>query len=231
MTRPPRRNGRGPRTPTGSPAPSPSRPPAAATPGVAEAGSAVPPETKAARLVEAVEREAVTAGPAATARSTTIGPRVATPVGGIRVDPTLPPILPGTDPGPLLLLPLRLEYRLVTRGRPPIVADLSTDLAALSAIDGRPGRSAASRTARGTERRAAVSAILRKEAPTARLVLAGTRELWFRWYPDESFARKGIEPPTASEAAALAALRRQRIGRLRHRHRERHPAERRRGPK
>lgn len=206
MTRPPRRNGRGPRTPTGSPAPSPSRPPAAATPGVAEAASAVPPETKAARLVEAVEREAATAGPATTARSTTIGPRVATPVGGIRVDPTPPPILPGTDPGPLLLLPLRLEYRLVTRGRPPIVADLSTDLAALSAIDGRPGRSAASRTARGTERRAAVSAILRKEARTVRLVLAGTRELWFRWYPDESFARKGIEPPTASEAAALAAF-------------------------
>ena len=222
MTRPPRRTGGGPRRPVRPSAP--RRPRRAADAPVVETANALPPETKAARLVEkkapvpATETAAAAlAGPAAAARSATIGPRVSTTggglgpdritVGGIRVDPPPPPILPGTDPGPLLLLPLRLEYRLVTKGGRTVVADLNTDLTALKAIDDRPvPRAVSGQRARLKERRAAVSAILKKDVPTARLVLAGTRELWFRWYPDESFARKGIEPPTPAETAALAAF-------------------------
>jgi hypothetical protein len=170
------------------------------------AAAAAPEQASAADTERA--RTGVTAS-----RSPTIGPLIigvadgarpsgelggGTVIRGVRVEPAL---ADRRDLGPLLLLPLRLEYRLVTQGQSAV--DFTAELRDFAAIDTRhSGRSRQTLESRLRERRQAVSAILKRAPATQQLVLAGTQELWFRWYPDESFARKGIAPPNEAEKAA-----------------------------
>src|SRR5262249_13882328 len=116
-------------------------------PAVGPKPPALPPERKSARLL----REQATR-PAEGIHAA--GPR--TRVGVERPPTAVPP----TDLQPLLLLPLRLEYRLVTRAVPPPVVDFSSELETFKAIDARHVSEARQR-----ERRAAASALLGK-APT-----------------------------------------------------------------
>jgi hypothetical protein len=123
---------------------------------------------------------------------------------GIKVDQLGPTATTLSDPGPLLLLPLRLEYRLVPRAQRPTVVDFTEELQAFETLDRqRSSGPPSSEVNRLRERRKITSAILSKAPTTKRLTLTGTQELWFRWYPDESFSTKGIAPPTAAETEAL----------------------------
>lgn len=111
------------------------------------------------------------------------------------------------EAAPLLLLPLRLEYRLVDGAHPPIVAERA-DLALRRAdIDTR--HQAGSAGAPG--RRAAAVADLRRDRLrdfTPKPVQPeGGRALWVRWYPDADFAQAGVPAVTADESAAVQAFR------------------------
>lgn len=107
------------------------------------------------------------------------------------------------DVGPLLLLPMRLEYRFMeTRRRPPIV-DLADDVAVFDRLERQhSGRSVKVRTTLLKERRKVSSRMLRQELKISATALSGGRELWFRWYPDDGFAAKGIAPASPEEIAA-----------------------------
>jgi hypothetical protein len=94
-----------------------------------------------------------------------------------------------------LLLPLRLEYRVVTRNVPFAVSAVvpATSVATVSSTGGA-APTAAAPTA-GTVARTLLRVTRRTPAKT---------EIWFRWYPDEAFAEEGIPPPTEEETQALA---------------------------
>ena len=114
-----------------------------------------------------------------------------------------PAIVRPRDPGPLLLLPMRLEYRFMeTRRRPPIV-DLADAIAVFDRLEKQhQGRSATVRATLLRERRQVSARMLKQDLKTAVAALPGGRELWFRWYPDDGFATKGIAPASPEEIAA-----------------------------
>ena len=149
---------------------------------------------------------------------------------GTKIDPSvLQPLL--REASPLLLLPMRLEYRFVMRRKPVFRVD---DLAALEGrkmilkdIDFATLRTANPATTSTARRRtvAAKTALKTSDAKTAEAKLAafdtsvrGTaaisrfqpkaqEELWFRWFPDSDFAHEGIAPPSEEETEALARFR------------------------
>ncbi len=104
-----------------------------------------------------------------------------------------------TAPPPLLLLPLRLEYRVVEINVP---IRLTGNVAAIV----------------GAAPNVAVQPIRPRPAPPRRLPRAkphfrldpanvtfqAQRQIWFRWYPDEDFALHGVAPATDGELATLA---------------------------
>ncbi|WP_431283629.1 hypothetical protein ACQW02_02110 [Humitalea sp. 24SJ18S-53] len=122
--------------------------------------------------------------------------------------PVLEPIRPVPLPEaqPLALLPLRLEYRLVATGRGLQVIDRAVLAGAATrrmatARPAQPLAAGSTTTGRVISRADLATAPIRDI-----LVPAGTEELWVRWYPDENFAATGVQPPTATEIAALATL-------------------------
>ena len=103
-------------------------------------------------------------------------------------------------PPPLLLLPLRLEYRVVETNVPVRVSGNVRELVrndpAIS-IDA-PENPALG----GVEGAHADSHSWRLDATTVRFNTQ--RQIWFRWFPDDAFALRGIAPPTEQELAAIA---------------------------
>jgi hypothetical protein len=98
---------------------------------------------------------------------------------------------------PLLLLPLRVEYRVVEVARPiRVTAGVSELLRDDPAASIDPVGHAPRRGRAGT--RATLS--------VRELSLRNRREIWFRWFPEDDFAERGIEPPTDDERAALSAF-------------------------
>jgi len=98
-------------------------------------------------------------------------------------------------PPPLALAPMRLEYRVVETRAPVRVAGA---IGALFANDSGATVKRL-RAAVGGGRRAA-----RWTLAPSQLVLKDRREIWFRWFPDDSFALRGVAPATAAEQDALA---------------------------
>lgn len=120
------------------------------------------------------------------------------------------------SPPPLLLLPLRLEYRVVERGVP---VHLASNVAALFAANDevsieRPDRMHRPPPDRGTHGvpRDEAGDVERAEArrprewhlDATRVTLRARREIWFRWYPDEDFSLHGVAPISQAESEALA---------------------------
>ena len=133
--------------------------------------------------------------------------------GEIRFDPDPLPLKDG--PGkrqraPLLLLPMRLEYRVVDRASAPKVVP-RTELQAQIAEIRRAFGALKPDDKKGRDALAAKLATLTREAKPQPVQLADadlkTRtEIWLRWYPDNGFAEAGIAPPTAPETEALDAF-------------------------
>jgi hypothetical protein len=94
---------------------------------------------------------------------------------------------------PLLLLPLRLEYRVVEAGVPVTLGTIPDDARRDASRDAASGQTTVSAFGEKSELRFEVT-------PTER------REIWFRWLPDEPFALEGVEAASAEEQAALAAF-------------------------
>jgi hypothetical protein len=127
-------------------------------------------------------------------------------------------------PPPLLLLPLRLEYRVVETNVPITIAgnvsaafrDGATISDASPGVAGNSGAVSRDRAATSdapsarsaSERPAARTSDRRTNAPPWRLGAARAtfqrREIWFRWFPDDDFSLRGIAPPSEQENEALA---------------------------
>ena len=106
-------------------------------------------------------------------------------------------------PPPLLLLPLRLEYRVVEANVPIRVAGhvrpLFNNDATVSVEVAAPEPPAGG----GAGGRAHVNPHSWRLDATA-VTLNTQREIWFRWFPDDDFTLRGIAPPTEQERAAIA---------------------------
>ena len=100
---------------------------------------------------------------------------------------------------PLLLLPLRIEYRVV-QARTPIhvVGTVSALFEDRHAATVRPIAQPRPPTsdARVPNRPLAVN----------ELALNTHQEIWFRWFPEDDFAQRGVAPPSDEETGALAAF-------------------------
>lgn len=106
---------------------------------------------------------------------------------------------------PLLLLPLRLEYRVVDQVRPLTAAFVPDAIAARGKI-----MKAAARSGDGVKHAKAMTALrdkARKSFVEKPVHLQVDRELWLRWFPDSDFAQSGNPVVTAEEQAAVAAFR------------------------
>jgi hypothetical protein len=89
---------------------------------------------------------------------------------------------------PLLLLPLRLEYRVISAGLPHRVV----------APDPPDG---------GDDPRRRRAALLNRPFAATDVPLGATeRQIWFRWFFDDGFSERGIEPITRGERPAVAAF-------------------------
>jgi hypothetical protein len=120
--------------------------------------------------------------------------------GGVRRDIAAPP--------PMLLLPLRLEYRVFERAVP---VRLAANVAAMFANDRDvvleqrvdPQRAATIRRERVAETAAAPPA-RDWHLDATRATFTTRREIWFRWYPEEDFSLHGVAPISPAEADALS---------------------------
>jgi hypothetical protein len=126
---------------------------------------------------------------------------------------------------PLLLLPLRLEYRVVNVATPihvtTGVSGLFSGDATATVRPARPTSASAPTEPAARGRRSSLFPWRRREgpqlpptdAPTSRppltvneLSLPSRKEIWFRWFPEDDFAERGIAPPSDEEREALAAF-------------------------
>ena len=102
---------------------------------------------------------------------------------------------------PLLLLPLRLEYRVVNRATPIRVTAgvsglFSGDASATVRATSSPNTPNTPRNDTGARTPLVVN----------ELSLASHSEIWFRWFPEDDFAQRGVGPPSDDERLALAAF-------------------------
>lgn len=125
---------------------------------------------------------------------------------GIAIDPGLvQAALQSVDP--LLLFPMRLEYRVVRRKEPVTVLDSAEAVGLIKNARAAPvGRTAAERA-----KFAAHAAKVRRAQEEARpgLVQRKTETedyIWFRWYPDSNFSESGVAAITPEEIAARDAF-------------------------
>jgi len=109
---------------------------------------------------------------------------------------------------PLLLMPMRLEYRIVQKNNLPIVANTRQERDELKAIlaSGKDN-SLAAKNKRKSEERKQLSKWSKKGINVEKATILNTKEIWFRWYPDESFSEKGIETVQPDEGKFLESFR------------------------
>jgi len=107
-----------------------------------------------------------------------------------------------SDASPLLLVPLRLEYRVVETVRNVFVDTSSVSRALNRANRDNPGRSRRAENSRAVARNAVVGRAVSRALDTT-IRQPTRREIWFRWYPDDGFSLDGIEPATTAELDAL----------------------------
>ena len=121
-------------------------------------------------------------------------PEATLPVGlgeGTRRDISAPP--------PLLLLPLRLEYRVVEVNVPiRLAGNIAAIAGAAPDVTVQPIRPEPAPPRRPPR------AVPRFRLDPANVTLRVQRQIWFRWYPDKDFALHGVAPATDVELAALA---------------------------
>ncbi|MFA3919693.1 hypothetical protein [Ruegeria hyattellae] len=111
---------------------------------------------------------------------------------------------------PLMLMPMRLEYRLVSEqdnlnvlSPHPEAKRLMEMRENLSLTDPRDEKAMDAMSADIAELSAAISEAKPVIEPAK---LQGERELWIRWYPDDNFAEAGIAPISEDEKTALQAV-------------------------
>jgi hypothetical protein len=108
---------------------------------------------------------------------------------------------------PLLLLPLRLEYRLVKRAKPPRLVLRNPDVLRLQNLRMKLNATRGKEGAETDSLREEITDLLAKlqDTPLATkdASLEAEEELWVRWFPDDNFAETGIAPPSQHEKEAL----------------------------
>ena len=129
----------------------------------------------------------------------------------VQLDPNIRDLagLLNVEAAPLMLLPMRLEYRFIpASGATELKRDsINRKIDALGEL--RPGVSR-SRSSLAADRKLRENLI--KLRGDTRITLPGAtkkvvgEKLYIRWYPDESFSEKGVAPPSDDELTALAHL-------------------------
>lgn len=126
-------------------------------------------------------------------------------------------LMRGVNPqaDPLLLMPLRLEYRFFERGevfKQVNHEKLHEEFS--KAHNTASGSTLGAQTKRGGARRAVISDELKKPLITDnRTSDSSTEQIWFRWYPDENFSEKGVAPITPVEQKILNEVNKNLAGR------------------
>ena len=100
---------------------------------------------------------------------------------------------------PLLLLPLRIEYRVVQVGTPIHV---------IGGVSGlfRDRHAVTVRRVVQPERSREATRTPNRPLAVDELALNAHPEIWFRWFPEDDFAQRGVAPPSDEETRALAAF-------------------------
>lgn len=209
--RPPIRPPRGPIGPSitrpGTVVPGPVTP-GSVTPGPAVPGTVPPanPTVPGARPAAPGVNSPVVANP-----GLTIGPGLITNPGlvldaGVIVRPDLlRPLFTSVDP--LLLMPMRLEYRLVRRNVPVRVLDSAGAVREIKdARNGPQGRTVAERARFAANAEKVRRAATEKVAGFLDVRSRSEDHIWFRWYPDSNFSESGVAAPLADEIAARDAF-------------------------
>lgn len=110
---------------------------------------------------------------------------------------------------PLLLLPMRLEYRFVKAAAKIDILDRADDVVAFERARHRlPAtmRTTSQRIKHEQELKQTRARILATPPRVKKLLPLTTDSLWFRWFPDSNFAESGIAAPNAEELAARDAF-------------------------
>ncbi len=159
-------------------------------------------------------------------RAGILRPRLNPPIGAPRI--RLPQLR--RNPPPLLLLPIRLEYRVV---QVPVFRR-NPDLREGRRLRPSPVPPGIRRNPAGFARRPNPAGIVLRPNPGGRPAAlnppiiarpgeAGTlrpasfqTQIWFRWYPEEDFAEDGVAAPDADEIAALTETKNLLAGRAWH---------------
>lgn len=104
------------------------------------------------------------------------------------------------EASPLLLLPMRLEYRVIKRASSPDVIQTEAEIKELQQVVA----DAPSGDVKALEKmRIKISSLRKKKFTSKKPSLSENKEIWFRWYPDEAFSEKGIALITDDEKALL----------------------------
>ncbi|HFQ14984.1 MAG TPA: hypothetical protein ENK41_01405, partial [Rhodobacteraceae bacterium] len=119
---------------------------------------------------------------------------------------------PGFRPGeaPLLLMPMRLEYRVIEAKRPPKLVDRPKAAREIFALRAELAKRAPEEAGQIAVLNAKLRELTRQASAAPRRLseakLEGDREIWLRWYPDGNFAEQGVAPPSEAETEALEAV-------------------------
>ena len=111
---------------------------------------------------------------------------------------------------PLLMMPMRLEYRVINRAQKTRVRRRPDHAVEVLALRRKLAHIPPDQVKDIAEIQSDI-AKLRARNDDTRLTLDAAKlesptEIWIRWYPDDSFAESGVAPPSPAEAEALAAF-------------------------
>lgn len=120
-----------------------------------------------------------------------------------RPTPHSPPVFIEWDITPLLLLPLRLEYRIVSKQETKNTVNDKSLRENLREIKDSAPLSEYEAERKKYLKGLKISPEKYETLETANVSLNKDEEIWFRWYPDESFSEKGIEPINSEEEELL----------------------------
>lgn len=112
---------------------------------------------------------------------------------------------------PLLTFPMRLEYRIISKARPPMVLQTTKTITEIATLRRDLAKAQTADPDQARELGAKIRALSEKAATEERDLVAAElksdTEIWLRWYPDDNFSQTGIAPPSEAETEALEHFR------------------------
>ncbi|UZE97472.1 hypothetical protein [Alkalimarinus alittae] len=128
-----------------------------------------------------------------------INPDLFKPIGAIKGN-----VKASIEASPLLLMPMRLEYRVVDNTEQLDMVDSGADTQKIKNVLAMgQGNSIKVKKARESAKNEMASELRNQPIKKSRLPHRRKSEIWFRWYTDEAFTTKGIVPADDQEKALI----------------------------